>query len=218
MTAVVLAALLYPAVALNLRLAGDSRFDVEAWMREHFTDDPSILAVGSQLYLPNLYPYQHRIVQRASVAEILTWDADVLVINEDWLERPGQPSDETIERELGEARYRRAYATGAVGAAKPARARSWPADCTSIRCSRISPRRARPSRSGYAMPRARWPRVRAPRRVGRRPGRRPVHLSSSQRSASRRHRASLAAWSFTPAARGATSCSSWMSRPASSRL
>ena len=114
-TVVAIGALLYPAVALNARLAGDSRFGVEAWMREHLTNDPSVLAVGSQLYLPNLYPYQHRIVQRASVAEILTWDADVLVLNEDWLERPGQPSDETIERELGEAHYRRALATGRTG-------------------------------------------------------------------------------------------------------
>ena len=143
MTAVVLAALLYPAVALNLRLAGDSRFDVEAWMREHFTDDPSILAVGSQLYLPNLYPYQHRIVQRASVAEILTWNANVLVINEDWLERPGQPSDETIERELGEARYRRVVRRPGGRGREADSGASWPADCTSIRCSRISPRRAR---------------------------------------------------------------------------
>lgn len=112
MTAAVFAALLYPAAALNLRLATDSRFGVEAWMEERFTDDPSIVAVGSQLYLPNLYPYQHRIiVQRSTVADLLTWDADVLVINEDWLDRPGQPSDETLERELGAARYRKVYTT-----------------------------------------------------------------------------------------------------------
>lgn len=117
-TAVVIAALLYPSVALNLRLARDSRFDVEAWMHEHFTNDPSIVAVGSQLYLPNLYPYQHRIiVQRTSVPDLLTWNADVLVINEDWLDRPGQPSDEALERELGAARYRKVYTTGRTSGA-----------------------------------------------------------------------------------------------------
>lgn len=116
-TAVLFVALLYPSAALNLRLARDSRFDVEAWMQEHLTNDPSILAVGSRLYLPNLYPYQHHIVQRARVADILTWDADVLVLNEDWLERPGQPSDETLARELGEARYKRVLSTGQTGAA-----------------------------------------------------------------------------------------------------
>lgn len=111
-TAVLLAALLYPTVAMNARLAGDSRFGVEAWMQEHLTNDPSVLAVGSPLYLPNLYPYQHRVVPTASVRDILSWDAEVLVLNEDWLERPGQPSDETIERELSDAGYGRVYATG----------------------------------------------------------------------------------------------------------
>jgi 4-amino-4-deoxy-L-arabinose transferase-like glycosyltransferase len=110
--ALILAACLYPAVATNARLAWDSRFGVESWMRENLTQDPSVLAVGSALYLPNLYPYQHRVVPSASIREILSWDADVLVLNEDWLERPGQPSDETIDRELGGAGYRKAYATG----------------------------------------------------------------------------------------------------------
>jgi hypothetical protein len=110
--ALILAACLYPAVATNARLAWDSRFGVESWMRENLTQDPSVLAVGSALYLPNLYPYQHRVVPSASIREILSWDADVLVLNEDWLERPGQPSDETIGRELGGAGYRKAYATG----------------------------------------------------------------------------------------------------------
>ena len=110
--AAVLIALLYPAVAMNARLSGDSRFGVEAWMQQHLTNDPSVLAVGSPLYLPNLYPYQHRVVPTASVPEILSWDAEVLVLNEDWLDRPGQPSDETIERDLTDAGYGRAYATG----------------------------------------------------------------------------------------------------------
>lgn len=112
MTTAVFAALLYPAIALNLRLATDSRFGVEAWMQDQLTDDPSIVAIGSQLYLPNLYPYQHRIiVLRTTVADLLTWDAGVLVINEDWLDRPGQPSDDTLARELGEAGYRKVYGT-----------------------------------------------------------------------------------------------------------
>jgi hypothetical protein len=81
-------------------------------MSENLTQDPSVLAVGSSLYLPNLHPYQHRVVPYATIGEMLSWDADVLVLNEDWLERPGQPSDETIERELTGAGYRRAYATG----------------------------------------------------------------------------------------------------------
>ena len=111
-TALTLAACLYPAVATNARLAWDSRFGVESWMRENLTEDPSVLAVGSALYLPNLYPYQHRVVPSASIREVLSWDADVLVLNEDWLERPGQPSDETIDRELTGAGYQKAYATG----------------------------------------------------------------------------------------------------------
>jgi 4-amino-4-deoxy-L-arabinose transferase-like glycosyltransferase len=111
-TAAALVACLYPAVATNARLAWDSRFGVESWMSENLTQDPSVLAVGSSLYLPNLHPYQHRVVPYATIGEMLSWDADVLVLNEDWLERPGQPSDETIERELTGAGYRRAYATG----------------------------------------------------------------------------------------------------------
>jgi hypothetical protein len=110
--AAVVSVLLYPAVAMNARLAGDSRFGVEAWMQQHLTNDPSVVAVGSPLYLPNLYPYQHRVVPMASVREILSWNAEVLVLNEDWLDRPGQPSDETIERDLSDAGYGRAYATG----------------------------------------------------------------------------------------------------------
>jgi len=110
--AAVLIALVYPTVALNARLAGDSRFGVEAWMQEHLTNDPSVLAVGSPLYLPNLYPYQHRVVPIGSVQEIQSWNADVLVLNEDWLDRPGQPSDETIERYLSDAGYGRTYTTG----------------------------------------------------------------------------------------------------------
>jgi hypothetical protein len=81
-------------------------------MQQHLTNDPSVLAIGSPLYLPNLYPFQHRVVPAASIPEILSWNAEVLVVNEDWLERRGQPSDDTLERDLRAAGYDKAYATG----------------------------------------------------------------------------------------------------------
>jgi hypothetical protein len=108
----VLTALLYPTYALDRRLATDSRFEAEAWMQQHLTDDPLVLAVGSRLYLPNLYTFQHRVLSKAAPDELLGWQPDVIVFNEDWFTRRDQPSYATVERELARAGYVEAFTTG----------------------------------------------------------------------------------------------------------
>ena len=112
-TAVLVTALLYPAVALNVRLARDSRFRAEAWMTEHLTEqDPLVLAVGTPLYLPNLHPFQHRLVSRATLEELMSWQPDVIVFNEDWLDRPGQRLGPDLKPTLVDAGYVEAFVTG----------------------------------------------------------------------------------------------------------
>jgi hypothetical protein len=110
--AVLAVALLTPAVVLDHRLATDSRFEAERWMATHVTDDPLVLGVGTSLYLPNLQPYQHRMVPRARADDLLGWQSDLIVFNEDWLARPGQTRGTNVPDALAQAGYEEVYATG----------------------------------------------------------------------------------------------------------
>ncbi|MCC7243342.1 MAG: glycosyltransferase family 39 protein [Acidobacteria bacterium] len=104
-TAALVVMLLAPAVALNIRLAGDTRVQAETWMQANLPADPLVLGVGTAIYLPNLYPYQHRLVPRASAAELLEWAPDAIVFNQSWFGRPGQPSESAVKTSLTEAGY-----------------------------------------------------------------------------------------------------------------
>ncbi|MCC7123568.1 MAG: PD40 domain-containing protein, partial [Acidobacteria bacterium] len=104
-TTAVMALALLPSVILNVRQWRDSRLATETWMQEHLLDDPLVLGVGSALYLPNLYPYQHRLVPSASVDELVDWAPDAIVFNEHWFERPGQPPARMVDRTMTEAGF-----------------------------------------------------------------------------------------------------------------
>ncbi len=116
-TAVCLALLLYPGVSLTLRIRSDSRLQVERWLERHAEDDPMVIGVGNRLYLPNLFPYRHQFHPRTETPALLEWQADVIVINEDWIERPGQPPNRPFLQALADGGYEEVYAV-----------RGWPAD------------------------------------------------------------------------------------------
>ena len=101
---------LTPTLVLNARLAGDSRRDAERWMRETLTGDPLVLGAGSPLYLPNLYPFQHRIEPRRTAEHLLAWDADVIVLDEDWLARFREETVGRVRRTLEAAGYAEQFA------------------------------------------------------------------------------------------------------------
>jgi hypothetical protein len=101
---------LTPTVVLNVRLAGDSRRDAERWMRDNLTADPLVLGTGSPLYLPNLYPFRHRIEPRRTAEHLLAWNADVIVLDEDWFTRFREETVEQVRRRLEAAGYAEQFA------------------------------------------------------------------------------------------------------------
>ncbi|HTM34392.1 MAG TPA: PA14 domain-containing protein [Vicinamibacterales bacterium] len=109
--AAVLLVVLAPTLVLNVRIAGDSRRDAERWMRETLTGDPLVLGTGSSLYLPNLYPFLHEIEPRASTDNLLSWNADVIVVYEDWFGRRSQPRVDRVRQVLDAAGYRERFAS-----------------------------------------------------------------------------------------------------------
>lgn len=114
---VALALLLYPGFALSLRLATDTRTQVEQWLDAHTAEEPVVLGVGSRRFLPNLYPYRHRVDPRGSLESMLAWKAELIVVNEDWIERREESPHDWLSRELGAAGYKEVFAT-----------RGWPAE------------------------------------------------------------------------------------------
>lgn len=108
--ALLFALVLAPTVALNLQLGGDSRVHAERWMHETLTNDPLVLGTGTRLYLPNLFPFRHRLETRASPDNLLAWDADVIVLQEDWFGRPRQPALEAVREALGRSGYSEQFA------------------------------------------------------------------------------------------------------------
>jgi len=109
--AAVLLVVLAPTLVLNVRLAGDSRRDAERWMRETLTGDPLVLGTGNSLYLPNLYPFLHEIEPRASTDNLLSWNADVIVVYEDWFSRRSQPRVDRVRQALDAAGYQERFAS-----------------------------------------------------------------------------------------------------------
>ncbi len=108
-TALVMLALLSPAIALDLRIANDTRFETERWMAAHLTDDPVVLGTASRVYMPNLFPYGHHLERTTFPMRVLSWDADVIVMNKDWLERPWQPKTSLLTSALTDAGYREIF-------------------------------------------------------------------------------------------------------------
>ena len=121
-TVVAAAACLVPGALLTARQLTDTRFGVERWMQERLVNDPLVLGVGTALYLPNLYPFQHRLVPSASVPELLEWNPGVVVLNADWFDRPGQPPGSMVRHDLTEAGFEPVH----VVERTPAGGRWWP--------------------------------------------------------------------------------------------
>lgn len=92
-------------------MATDTRTQMEHWLDTHTADDPLVLGVGSRRYLPNLYPYRHQVERRGSIEAILAWEADLIVVNEDWLERREEAPREWLRRGLGPAGYEEVFST-----------------------------------------------------------------------------------------------------------
>ena len=112
MTAAVLGLALVPSVALNWRIVADSRLQVERWMAANLTDDPFVLAVGTRSYLPNLFPYRHVLVDHASASDLVTRNADVVIINEQWLTRGSVQDEHDTPQALRSAGYREVFMAG----------------------------------------------------------------------------------------------------------
>jgi hypothetical protein len=107
--AALLLAVLAPTVALNTKLADDSRRHAERWMSETLTGDPVVLGTGSPMYLPNLYPFLHQTEPRSSVENLLSWNADVIVVYEAWFDRRPQPPLERVQQALQAAGYQERF-------------------------------------------------------------------------------------------------------------
>lgn len=97
------AMLLYPSLRFHYAIAGDTRGRAQEWMESHLVDDETVVGVGTQLFMPNMYRFRHRLVGRNSISEIMNYEPDVVVLNEDWLTRPwpipGKVLLEELERE-----------------------------------------------------------------------------------------------------------------------
>lgn len=105
LAAIALAIVLFPGVSLSLRLATDSRTDVERWLSAQAEDDPFVLGVGDRMYLPNLYPYRHAFERRGNAGQILALDADIVIINEDWTDRRRRADPTELQHQLAGAGY-----------------------------------------------------------------------------------------------------------------
>ena len=97
-------------VLINWRIATDSRLKVEAWMQQHLDDDPFVLGVGRQEYLPNLHPFRFQIDISPDSHAVLEWNADVVVLNEQWQERSRRESLGAMTRALRAAGYEERFA------------------------------------------------------------------------------------------------------------
>lgn len=101
-----------PTLALNWRLVDDSRVAVERWMAEELDDDPLVLGVGTQVYLPDLRRFRHHLEIRTGPRDLLDWGADVVVVNTLYLDRPGRPPADDVRATLEDAGYRIAFERG----------------------------------------------------------------------------------------------------------
>ncbi len=109
--AVAIALLLYPGVALSARLATDTRLQVEQWLAAHNENEPFMVGLGMRLYLPNLYPFRHHVEQSSSLVAALAGKPELLIVNEDWVERREEAPHEWLTTELGSAGYEEVFFT-----------------------------------------------------------------------------------------------------------
>ncbi|HUG54451.1 MAG TPA: glycosyltransferase family 39 protein [Vicinamibacteria bacterium] len=116
------------AVAVDLLLARDSRYAVEAWLRREVGPGPLIAAVGPLEYLPRLDGLRWRRLG-PSAARLAQVRPDLVVINADYAQR--------AEEGTGERSFYRDLETGALGYAPAVRrrgeAQSWLLDTRPLR-------------------------------------------------------------------------------------
>jgi hypothetical protein len=74
-------------------------------------DDPLVVGSGLPVYLPNLHPFRHVVDTRPGVEPLVEWDADAIVLNEEWLARTGE-SMATASPRLEAKGYRRVFSAG----------------------------------------------------------------------------------------------------------
>jgi hypothetical protein len=109
---------IWPALDLNWRIATDSRREVETWLAARIASDPYVVGAGLRVYLPNLHPFRHVVETRPGVAALLEWNADLIVLNEEWLNRSGETLAGAA-RTFETAGYQRVFAAGRAGAGEP---------------------------------------------------------------------------------------------------
>ena len=98
-----------PSLMLNWRIVSDSRRQVEQWMAVNLRDDPFVVAPSRQHSLPNLRPFRHVLEERGS-KRLIAWNADVIVLNEQWLDRSLSETAPDIIRALKAAGYQEVFA------------------------------------------------------------------------------------------------------------
>ena len=59
----------------------------------------------------NLYPYRHRVERLGTLEAMLAWKADMIVVNEDWIERREESAREWLTQGLGPAGYEEVFNT-----------------------------------------------------------------------------------------------------------
>jgi hypothetical protein len=108
---IAIALLLYPGFALSARLATDTRTQVERWLAAHNEGEPFMVGLGMRIYLPNLYPFRHHVEQSSSLVAALAGKPELLIVNEDWVERREEAPHRWLTTELGAAGYEEVFFT-----------------------------------------------------------------------------------------------------------
>ncbi|HUE87395.1 MAG TPA: PA14 domain-containing protein [Vicinamibacterales bacterium] len=103
---------LWPSFLVNLRIASDSRLELEEWMEAHIERDLYVVGSGAQMYLPNLHPFRHMIEPRRDGESFLEWNPDVIVLNAQWVNRYERSNLAVVAHSLEQAGYQRVYSAG----------------------------------------------------------------------------------------------------------
>ncbi len=92
-----LIAAMVPAMYLNAEMAFfGTRNRLERWLAAHTNERSLIIATGNSLYLPSLIGYRH-VVVNTHTEDLVNWNADTIVVNEDWLKRDDLPRARLVE-------------------------------------------------------------------------------------------------------------------------
>ena len=103
---------LWPSVLVNVRIASDSRLELEEWMNAHIERDLYVVGSGAQMYLPNLHPFRHVIEPRREAEALLEWNPDVIVLNAQWVNRYERSNLAVVTHSLEQAGYQRVFSVG----------------------------------------------------------------------------------------------------------